>query len=361
MRSWCFDSIASENDDGEIVYDREYGSAELREVVRAIVGNGIYGDSSTNMQVLASNGMDITVQPGACWILGAYGVVDAAETLTVATNTGTNTRVDKVVARFDLSVDQRSIRLAIIEDNAALTRNDSTYDLQLAKINVRGGATSITQSDITDTRFDKNVCGIVTGAISQINTTTLFEQYQAQFNSFMDNLDTNLSEDAAGNLLLRIEEVREDSETAMTDHVNNYHGLRNSRTGTWFSASCEFKNTSYEVFTFDPVGLIRHGFGEYIAFVNLNLRVSVGGKSEVIRNSQPLMVIPGTETVRAFRNDNVSLAAYLSIPPESEEIELSFSRLTDVAMTSYVIEGTINVAYIPAVNDGVQYRTGYEY
>lgn len=127
MRSWCFDSIASENDDGEIVYDREYGSAELREVVRAIVGNGIYGDSSTNMQVLASNGMNVTVRPGACWINGAYGVVDDAETLTIEANTGSSTRTDIIVARFDTSLDYRSIRLMVVADSTTLTRNDSIY------------------------------------------------------------------------------------------------------------------------------------------------------------------------------------------------------------------------------------------
>lgn len=37
------------------------------------------------------------------------------------------------------------------------------------------------QSNITDTRLNSNVCGIVHGTISQVDTTEIFRQYQAWF------------------------------------------------------------------------------------------------------------------------------------------------------------------------------------
>ena len=52
MRSWCFDSVATTTD-GVTSYDREYGSADIREVVGKLIGNGDYATPATNMQVIA--------------------------------------------------------------------------------------------------------------------------------------------------------------------------------------------------------------------------------------------------------------------------------------------------------------------
>lgn len=207
MRSWCFDSVATEAD-GVTTYDREYGSAEFREVMRKLVGDGVYADPANNMQVTTGGGLSVVVQPGYCWIKGALGIVDEAETLTLDAATGN--RVDLIVARFDLSLAARDIHLAVVKgtdgstDAPVLTRNDSTYDICLARVQVGAGATNITPANITDTRFDKSVCGIVTGVIDQIDATNLFAQYEAAFNDFMDQLADTLTGDVAGNLLVLI-------------------------------------------------------------------------------------------------------------------------------------------------------------
>lgn len=166
MRSWCFDSQESGG-----VYDREYGSADIREVVYKIAGNGIFMDEATSLQVSADSGLQVAIQPGNCFINGAFGAVDTAETLTH--DASASGRYDIVVARFDLSLSYRSIRLAIIKGTEGSstaptpTQTASVHDLQLAKVNVRAGATSILQSDITDTRTDDTVCGIVNGVAYQ--------------------------------------------------------------------------------------------------------------------------------------------------------------------------------------------------
>ena len=166
MRSWCFDSQESGG-----VYDREYGSADIREVVYKIVGNGLFMDTDTSLQVAAGSGLTVKVQPGNCFINGAFGAADTAESFTF--DASASGRYDIVVARFDLSLSYRSIRLAVIKGTegssaaATPTKTASVYDLQLAKVNIRAGASSILQSDITDTRTDTTVCGIVNGVSSQ--------------------------------------------------------------------------------------------------------------------------------------------------------------------------------------------------
>lgn len=166
MRSWCFDSQESGG-----VYDREYGSADVREVVYKIVGNGLFTDTPTSLQVVADSGLTAKVQPGNCFVNGAFGAVDTAESVTF--DASASGRYDIVVARFDLSLSYRSIRLAVVKGTEGSssapspTKTASVYDLQLAKVNIRAGASSILQSDIADTRTDATVCGIVNGVSSQ--------------------------------------------------------------------------------------------------------------------------------------------------------------------------------------------------
>lgn len=226
MRSWCFDSVATEVD-GVTTYDREYGSAEFREVMRKLVGDGVYADPANNMQVTAGGGLSVSVLPGYCWIKGALGIVDEAETLTLDAATGN--RVDLIVARFDLSLAARDIHLAVVKgtdgsgDAPALTRNDSTYDICLARVQLGANATNITPANITDTRFNDDVCGIVTGVIDQIDATNLFAQYEAVFDDFMQQLENVLSDDVAGNLLVLINNH--------VDDTNNPHAVTKAQLG----------------------------------------------------------------------------------------------------------------------------------
>lgn len=226
MRSWCFDSVATEVD-GVITYDREYGSSDFREVMRKLVGDGVYADPANNMQVVAGGGLSVVVQPGYCWIKGALGIVDDAETLTL--DVSASGRTDLIVARFDLSLASRDIHLQVVKgtegSSAApeLTRNDSTYDLQLARVRLGANSENITFSAITDTRFDSSVCGIVTGVIDQINASGLFSQYESVFNEFMNQLNDVLSDDVAGNLLALI--------NAHTEDGNNPHRVTADQVG----------------------------------------------------------------------------------------------------------------------------------
>lgn len=226
MRSWCFDSVATEVD-GVITYDREYGSSDFREVMRKLVGDGVYANPTNNMQVVPAGELSVAVQPGYCWVMGALGIVDEAETLTLDAATGN--RVDVIVARFDLSLAARDIHLAVVKgtngSNVAptLTRNDSVYELQLARVQLNASTTNITMSAITDTRFDANLCGIVTGVIDQIDATDLFVQYEDTFNKFMNELEDVLTGDVAGNLLVQINNH--------TSSQNNPHNVTAAQIG----------------------------------------------------------------------------------------------------------------------------------
>ena len=109
-----------------------------------------------------------------------------------------------------LDVTNRTMTIATKDGTPASTpvkptaeRSASICEMILAQIYVAAGASSITQANITDTRADTTVCGWVTGLIDQVDTSTLFAQWQdayaryyaettAEFDDFMEHLTQDL-------------------------------------------------------------------------------------------------------------------------------------------------------------------------
>lgn len=196
------------------VYDRAYASKDFANFFADLVKNGILLTSSTNLQVIASSGMTVLLNPGVAFLKGQRYCNDVAKPINVPTADGSLDRIDRIVVR--LNYPERKISTELIAgipssnpQSPSLTRTEDIYDLCIAEIKVSRGSTAITQANITDTRLDTNICGVVTGLIEQIDTSTMYAQLTEQFNVWFDGLKSQLSEDVAGNLLLQIEELKE--------------------------------------------------------------------------------------------------------------------------------------------------------
>ena len=167
--------------------DREYTSDWLAKYISSIVGNGTY-DGELGVTADGS-AMSVTLPSGRAWINGYYYCNDGNLTLAIDNADGVLNRKDIAVLRWD--VNARSIAAQVIKGAQAstavapsITRTAEQYDLKLAEISVPAGTTAITQSMITDCRLDKSVCGIVTGAITQVDTTTFYNQIAANLAEF---------------------------------------------------------------------------------------------------------------------------------------------------------------------------------
>ncbi len=203
MRSGMFTSVNG---------DRKYTSTFFAEYFASFIGNGIFPNPSTNTQVVADGGMGVTVQPGKAWIDGYILYVDNPQSLTLDSGDNLLPRIDKVVIRLDKI--NREIILAIKKGTPAtnptapnLQRDGDMHELGIANIRVGKGASTITQSDITDLRLNSNQCGIVHGVVDQVDTTTLFIQYQDEFYAWLDMLRDVLDENTAGTLLNMINDI----------------------------------------------------------------------------------------------------------------------------------------------------------
>lgn len=154
-------------------YDRRYNANDYRGNLGAIISNGVRRSGDNDLRVNAVSGnMDYTVSRGRAWINGAWYFLDATETKTVPTANSTLPRIDRVILEFDASDEVRDIHLSYLQGEASnspvapeLIKTDEKYQICLAEIYVGANVSTISQTNITDTRADTEVCGWVTSPV----------------------------------------------------------------------------------------------------------------------------------------------------------------------------------------------------
>lgn len=153
--------------------DRSYDAADFAAYFGSLVSNGIFYASTTNLQVTTGSGMAVSIAAGSAWINGYRYENTEALSKTLTTANGSFPRIDRIVIRWSLL--NRNMVAAVLTGTAAatptapaLTRNPNVYELCLADILVPQAATSITLGNITDTRLNSTLCGIVNSLVTAV-------------------------------------------------------------------------------------------------------------------------------------------------------------------------------------------------
>ncbi len=159
--------------------------------------SGVYAKDS-NFAVSITGTRQITIAPGLAWInyddFKGVSVCSREDTvLTVPDADNTLNRVDRVVLQFDTSSNLTAIRLktgtpAVAAQPPDILQNHNQYELGLCTISVPAGSAAVTSADITDTRADEDVCGVMRDGVNGIPTA----QLQAQALAMMTQLSTEL-------------------------------------------------------------------------------------------------------------------------------------------------------------------------
>ena len=204
IESYFFNAV----EDGG-VYDRVYNAEDVTSYLDLLVGNGVFPNPSTQLQVRASSGMQVTVGAGSGWINGHKLVNTADLNLTLDASDVVLNRIDAVIfyvdfTERDMGIEIKKGTIAVTPSAPAMTRTDSRYEMCLAQISVPKQVTAITAAMITDTRGNSSLCGYVQGLIQQADTTTLFQQFQDAFNTWFDGIKDQFE---AGKVFKKLEGV----------------------------------------------------------------------------------------------------------------------------------------------------------
>lgn len=181
----------AEYQDGE--YDRVYNAEQFAAYFAAFIGNGIFGGKLEELLPLANNpnNMSVNILSGRAWINGWWYLNDETLNMPIEIADGILSRKDIIVVRWGNA--ERNVWLQVIKGEPSyqpqvpeIRRDADYFDLKLCEIDIPAGTSKITQSQITDTRLDNTVCGLVTGVVDQIDTTSLYLQFRSQFSDFME-------------------------------------------------------------------------------------------------------------------------------------------------------------------------------
>lgn len=144
--------------------------------------SGVFSGAE-DFPVTAAGGLKVTVGAGRGWVhpsrFTGYSITKReADTLTMPLADPSLHRIDRIVMRYDAGA--RAASLQVLQGTAsstptapAISRTELIYDLCLAEITRPAGSTSITTGQITDTRLDEALCGIVRDGVTGIPTDEL--------------------------------------------------------------------------------------------------------------------------------------------------------------------------------------------
>ena len=144
--------------------------------------SGVFS-SAEDFPVTAAGGLKVTVGAGRGWVhpsrFTGYSITKReADTLTMPLADPSLPRIDRIIMRYDAGA--RAASLQVLQGTAsstptapAISRTELIYDLCLAEITRPAGSTSISTGQITDTRLDEALCGIVRDSVTGIPTDEL--------------------------------------------------------------------------------------------------------------------------------------------------------------------------------------------
>ena len=183
--------------------DRLYKAETMTRPYELLVSNGVFatqnGTPSNYLQVYAEGGMSVMVMPGRGIFKDKWLINDADLMLTVDAAEVTLTRIDSVIVKIDTSESVRAGTIEIKKGTPSsspvaptMTRSPEVHEYRLADIRIAPQSTAITQAMITDRRGSGD-CPWVTSLIKQVDTSTLFVQFQDAFNSWFKDVKEKLS------------------------------------------------------------------------------------------------------------------------------------------------------------------------
>ena len=144
--------------------------------------SGVFSGAE-DFPVTAAGGLTVTVGAGRGWVhpsrFTGYSITKReADTLALPLADPSLPRIDRIVMRYDAGA--RAASLQVLQGTAsstptapAISRTELIYDLCLAEITRPAGSTSINTGQITDTRLDEALCGIVRDGVTGIPTDEL--------------------------------------------------------------------------------------------------------------------------------------------------------------------------------------------
>lgn len=214
--------------------DRKYDAIQISAMFDGLITDGIYNGYLESFMVTASSpaSMVVTVGEGRCWFNHTWTLNDAPLPLTLDVGDVVLNRIDTIVIDVDSTDTVRACTIKVIKGTPSsqavrptLENTETHHQYPLCDISVPAGATTVTQSNITNRRGTSD-CPFVATLMESVDVDDLLIQWESQWNDWMtdranamdswtaeqqsafttwfETVQDILDQDTAGNLLNRI-------------------------------------------------------------------------------------------------------------------------------------------------------------
>lgn len=195
--------------------DRVYNAEQMSSIFNGIITDGVFASIGGSLMPIVGTGMQVVVKTGKCWFNSTWTLNDALLPLDIPTADVSLTRIDAVVVEINSAVSTRANTIKVIKGTPsanpakpALTNTETLHQYALGYVTVSAGATSIT-ADKIEVNVGKTTCPFITSVLQQTDITALFNQWDAEFNTWFANVQSQLSGDIAANLQRQIDELKD--------------------------------------------------------------------------------------------------------------------------------------------------------
>ena len=171
---------------GGITYDAEDAAAYFSTRTSGVFST----EEDFAVTVAEDGGTAVTVGAGRAWMhvsrwVGLSVTMREARTVELPFADSNLPRIDRVVLRYDAT--SRSTSLQVLQGTPStepagpdLSRTEMVYDLCLAEVSRPAGQTALTTANLTDTRADEALCGLMRDGVTGIPMEALGAQALAK-------------------------------------------------------------------------------------------------------------------------------------------------------------------------------------
>lgn len=199
--------------------DRKYSATQFSSIFDGIINDGVYEQIGNKFIVTPGTGMAVKVGSGRAWLKRKwiYNSSDYSVSLDPADNN--NPRIDAITLTVNLKNTERRAYFYVINGTPAaspqrptVSNLDDIYRLVLAYVRVPAGATSISQSNITNA-VGTSVTPYVTGILQVTSVDNLVAQWRNEWVPIFEHYQELIASDYndfSGRRTIAIEDIASD-------------------------------------------------------------------------------------------------------------------------------------------------------
>lgn len=191
--------------------DRVYNAEQMSSIFNGIITDGVFASIGGSLMPIAGTGMQVVVKTGKCWFNSTWTLNDALLPLDIPAADVSLTRIDAVVVEINSAISTRANTIKVVKGTPsanpakpALANTETLHQYALGYVTIGSGVTSIT-ADKIEVNVGKSTCPFITSVLQQTDITALFNQWDAEFNTWFANVQVQLSGNVAANLQRQID------------------------------------------------------------------------------------------------------------------------------------------------------------